>query len=127
MRPPVTDHAALRYAERVLEVDVPAIARRLKAAGGDAPCNAKLLVSVGEELGVDPERLRAAVVPEAIWDQVRACGRFGCRTIKLETHILKLQDGCVITVFAKDRRQKLKITSKRERRQGCQRMDRRRA
>lgn len=127
MTPPVTDHATLRYAERVLNFDVAALKRRLEREQGGAVISThKLLAAVGQALDIDPERLRAAVVPADMWDQVRASARFGCQTIKLESHILKLVDGRVTTVFRKNRRAKLRITSKRERAKSCQQHDRRR-
>lgn len=122
---PVTDHATIRYCERVLGFNVRAVTNRLKRLTGMVPGNKALLLAIAEEMNADPDVLRNRVLPAELWDQVRATERFGCTTLKVNGHVCKLQAGRVTTVWSKNRKGRLTVRSKREIRKSYQRQDRR--
>lgn len=116
--PPVSAHAVLRYLTRVAKFDLAPI---VKQCGRDAG-NWTLAIAAAEKFGVPLIELQRRICPERLAPAVLA----GVARIRREGLVLYCQGGIVATIGKEVHGAAVKIRSKRELKQGNQRLDRRR-
>lgn len=116
---PVTFHAVLRYLTRIENVRL----RRI-AAAVDAPERAsRVAFEACRQLGIDFNELQRRILPGKFLPVLSSV-----HSIKLETHICKVDGGQVVTVIKRNEKHRLariptakELRNTRRRRRGCRR------